>query len=380
MKTNRRPLVHQTRRDAWVEVDLGHIEHNILEFKKLIPSKTKILAVVKADAYGHGASMCSPTLLASGVDMFGVASVDEGIQLREAGIQAPILVLGTSPDWAFESAIENDLMLSVYSEEHLNVCKDLYKKTGKKAKVHVKVNTGMNRIGIGFDEASVFIGEILQSDFVELKGVFTHFACSEDEAATQLQAERWNKIYERFSSNPDVVFHCSNTAAAIAYENLNFDMVRIGIGIYGLLPDLPCGNHNLPSLRQAMGLKGRIVHTFELSKNEGVSYGYTFTTQREKTRIATIPIGYADGVSRFLSNKIYGIVNNKKVKQIGNITMDQMMFDVSDVEVKKGDIITLLSDEIKIDEWAEICSTINYEITCLLKARLPRIYTRSKIL
>jgi alanine racemase len=251
----------KTTEDHWftnpkrrlVEVDLGHIEHNILEFKKLIPSKTKILAVVKADAYGHGASMCSPTLLASGVDMFGVASVDEGIQLREAGIQAPILVLGTSPDWAFESAIENDLMLSVYSEEHLNVCKDLYKKTGKKAKVHVKVNTGMNRIGIGFDEASVFIGEILQSDFVELKGVFTHFACSEDEAATQLQAERWNKIYERFSSNPDVVFHCSNTAAAIAYENLNFDMVRIGIGIYGLLPDLPCGNHNLPSLRQAMG-------------------------------------------------------------------------------------------------------------------------------
>lgn len=373
----RRPLVHQVHRDAWVEVDLGNIEHNIYEFEKIIPKHTKILAVVKADAYGHGAAMCASTLIASGVDMFGVSSVDEGIQLREAGAQIPILVLGTTPDWAFASAVENNLTLALYSDEHLQVCKDLYDKHGLKAQVHVKVNTGMNRIGVDSSKAVEFISHLKKCDFVSLKGVFTHFACAESTQETAKQVKRWNKIYESFAPCEDLMFHCSNTAATIAFD-LKFDMARVGIGIYGLMPDLPEGDYKIPQLRQSMSLKGRIVNVFEIDKDQGVSYGFTFVS-KEKTKIATIPVGYADGVLRGLSNKIYGIINGQKVRQIGNITMDQMMFDVTDVDVKKGDIITLLGDGISVDEWASILGTINYEITCLLKARLPRIYTRSKV-
>ena len=152
----------------------------------------------------------------------------------------------------------------------------------------------------------------------------------------------------------------------------------MGIGLYGLLPDLPEGDYYVPQVKQAMSLKGRVVNLFEVPPGEGVSYGFTYRTDKT-TRIATIPIGYADGVLRGLSNKIYGIVNGQKVKQIGNITMDQMMFDTTDVDVKKGDVITLLSEEISVDEWAKILGTISYELTCLLKSRLPRIYTRSKV-
>ena len=373
----RRPLVHQVRKDAWVEVDLGNIEHNIYEFEKIIPKETKILAVVKADAYGHGAAMCASTLIASGVDMFGVSSIDEGIQLREAGVEIPILILGTSPDWAFASAIENNLTLAIYNDEHIQACRDLYEKHGLKAQVHVKINTGMNRIGVSSEEAIDFISKVKECEFLSLKGVFTHFACAESEEETKHQVERWNKVYDAFEGDNDIIFHCSNTAATIAF-NLKFDMVRVGIGLYGLLPDLPEGDYYVPQVKQAMSLKGRVVNLFEVPPGEGVSYGFTYRTDKT-TRIATIPIGYADGVLRGLSNKIYGIVNGQKVKQIGNITMDQMMFDTTGADVKKGDVITLLSEEIIVYELAKILGTISYELTCLLKSRLPRIYTRSKV-
>ena len=373
----RRPLVHQVRKDAWVEVDLGNIEHNIYEFEKIIPKETKILAVVKADAYGHGAAMCASTLIASGVDMFGVSSIDEGMQLREAGVEIPILILGTSPDWAFASAIENNLTLAIYNDEHIQACRDLYEKHGLKAQVHVKVNTGMNRIGVSSEEAINFISKVKKCEFLSLTGVFTHFACAESEEETKHQVERWNRVYGAFEEDKNIIFHCSNTAATIAF-NLKFDMVRVGIGLYGLLPDLPEGDYYVPQVKQAMSLKGRVVNLFEVPPGEGVSYSFTYRTDKT-TKIATIPIGYADGVLRGLSNKIYGIVNGQKVRQIGNITMDQMMFDVTGVDVKKGDVITLLSEEISVDEWAKILGTISYELTCLLKSRLPRIYTRSKV-
>jgi len=379
MSQHRKPIV-QTRRDAWVEINLAHIEHNIKALKDLTKSDTKFLAVVKADAYGHGSAMTAPTLLASGVDMLGVASVDEGIQLRQAGITAPILVLGSTPEWAITSATENDIQISIFTDSHIHACIDTFNRLNKTPQVHIKVDTGMNRIGISEKNAPEFINKVLNTKEVKLKGVFSHLACAEDFGKSEIQKQKWLNV-TKYLNNKEILKHFVNTSGLISYKEMHYDMVRAGIGIYGLMPDLDTHITNKPDLKPAMSLKGRIIFLKEIEKESGVSYGHSFVTENEVTKIATIPVGYADGVSRKLSNKIYGLINGQKVKQIGNITMDQMMFDVSNVNiVETGDIITLIGDDgnesIHINEWSNLLGTINYELTCQLKVRLPRIYTR----
>lgn len=377
MKFNRLSYLN-TKRDAWIEVNLDYIEKNVLEIKKITKPGSKLLAVVKADAYGHGSVMLTPTLLASGVYMLGVASIDEGMQLRESQIKVPILVLGAAPVWAFDYAASNDITLSLFSEEHIEAARLTYNKTGLKPKVHIKVDTGMNRIGVPTENAVKLIKDVQNSDFIDLEGIFTHFACAEDEVKTNKQLKMWNKILSQVNTE-NLLIHCCNTAATIGYKDLDYNMARAGIGIYGYVPDLISGVKDLPSLKPAISLKGRITNIHIAQKNEGVSYCHTFVTQ-DNTKIATVPIGYADGISRRLSNKIYGILNSQKVPQIGNITMDQMMFDITGVDAQEGDVITLLGSDgdkfISIDEWANILDTINYELLCRLKVRLSRVYTR----
>lgn len=376
MKFNRTSFLN-THRDAWVEVNLDCIEHNILEFKKYLKKDAKLFAVVKADAYGHGAVMIAPVLLASGVDFLGVSSIDEGLQLRENDITAPILVLGAVPVWSFDRAAQNNISVSVFSDEHIEACRQTYEKLKIKPKVHVKIDTGMNRIGVRPDRAVEFIQKIQQSDFINLEGIFTHFATAETKELALRQYEKFHNVVQSVDTE-GLLIHCCNTAAVISYKDFDYNMARVGIGIYGLQPDLPVGIP-APDLKPAMSLKGRITNIHTAYKDEGVSYCHTFETAKE-TKIATIPIGYADGVFRGLSNKIYGIINGKKVKQIGNITMDQMMFDITDCEAQEGDVITLIGQDgdecIKIDEWAKTLNTIHYELTCALRVRLPRVYTR----
>ncbi len=376
MKFNRSSYLN-THRDAWVEVNLDNIEKNILLLKKYLKPGSKLFAVVKADAYGHGAVMIAPVLLASGVDFLGVSSIDEGLQLREAKINAPILVLGAVPVWSFDWAATNNISVSVFSEEHIQACKQTFEKTKIKPKVHVKIDTGMNRIGVRPDKAVEFIKKIQACDFIELEGIFTHFATAETESYAFEQYKKFNSVIEKIDTT-GLLIHCCNTAAVICYKNFEYNMARVGVGIYGLQPDLTEGTVP-PGLLPAMSLRGRITNIHIASKGEGVSYSHTFETQKP-TKIATIPIGYADGVFRGLSNKIYGIVHGKKVRQIGNITMDQMMFDITDCDAQEGDIITLLGkdgdEQIDIDEWAKILNTIHYELTCSLRVRLPRVYTR----
>ncbi len=368
-----------TKRDAWVEVNLDAIEKNILELRQLIKNDTKILAVVKADAYGHGSSMITPTLLASGVDYLGVASIDEGMELRNNKFTCPILVLGAAPVWAFDYAAQNNISLSIFLENHLQAAELTYKKTGLKTKAHIKLDTGMNRIGVEKEDAVEFINKVQSLDAIELQGIFTHFACAEIEEKTNKQLEIWNYIISRVNTK-GLLLHCFNTAAAIAgYPYDKYNMVRLGLAIYGLIPDLPEFCAKKPELIPAMSLKGRIINIHRAHKGTGVSYCYTYITDKETT-IATIPVGYADGVDRRLSNKMYGILNGKKVPQIGNITMDQMMFDITGIEANEGDIITLIGSDgeesISVNEWAETLGTINYELICRLKARLSRVYTR----
>ena len=364
-----------TKRDAWVEINLDAIEKNIIELKSFVKPECKILAVVKADAYGHGSSMIAPTLLASGVDYLGVASIDEGIELRNSKFKCPILVLGAAPVWAFDYAAQNNISLSLFLQNHLDAADLTYKKTGLKTKAHIKLDTGMNRIGVQKDDAVEFIKKVQSMESIELQGIFTHFANAEFEEKTQIQLKIWNEVLSQVDTK-GLILHCFNTAATISkYKEDNYNMVRLGLALYGLVPDLPDFAKVVPSLTPAMSLKGRIINIHNAKAGSGVSYCHTFTAKND-CKIATIPIGYADGVDRRLSNKIYGILNGQKVPQVGNITMDQMMFDISNVDAKEGDIVTLVGEGISINEWASILGTINYELICRLKARLSRVYTR----
>lgn len=374
MKNSRQTNIN-IHRDAWVEINISNLENNIREIKKNISPEMKLLGVVKADAYGHGSVMLAPTILASGIDMLGVASIDEGVDLRQAKINCEILVLGAVPVWALESAVVNDLSISIFSQEHLKVCKEIYQRTGIKPKVHIKLDTGMNRIGIQTDEAIDFIKEVQQADYVDLKGVFTHLASAEEYDKTQEQFKKWDSVIDNIDTK-GLLLHILNTAGTICYKKPNSNMCRIGISLYGLYPDFPSGvSFRMPKLKQLISLKARIVNLHKAKNGEGVSYCHTYCAKGDRI-IATVPLGYADGIPRKLSNKITGTINGVDVKQVGNITMDQMMFDVTDVDCKTGDIITLLDDNKSIDEWAKILGTINYELTCRLKVRLPRIYTR----
>ena len=376
MKVNRSSYLN-THRDAWVEVNLDRIEKNILEFKKYLKKGAKLFAVVKADAYGHGAVMIAPVLLASGVDFLGVSSIDEALQLREAKIDAPILVLGAVPVWSFDRAALNGISISIFSDEHIEACKQTFEKTNIKPVVHVKIDTGMNRIGVRPEDAAAFIEKVQACDFIKLEGVFTHFATAEEESYAFEQYKKFNNIVKSIDSK-GLLIHCCNTAAVVCYDDFEYNMARVGIGIYGLQPDLTA-KAKRPDIKQALSLRGRITNIHVAQKGEGVSYSHTFET-KAPAKIATIPMGYADGVPRLLSNKIYGIINGRKVKQIGNITMDQMMFDITDCDAQEGDVITLLGEDngafIGVDEWAEILGTIHYELTCALRVRLPRVYTR----
>lgn len=360
-------------RDAWVEINIANLEHNIKEIKKYTKD-AKLLGVVKADSYGHGSIMLAPTILASGIDMLGVASIDEGVDLRNANINCEILVLGAVPVWAVESAVGADLSISIFSKGHIEACKKAYERTGKKPKVHVKLDTGMNRIGVPFDEAVDFIKEVQKSDFIDFQGIFTHLAMAENVEETQKQIDKWNKVISQIDTT-GLLLHLQNTAGSMCYEVPNTNMRRVGIALYGLEPDFPPNCNIHPDLKPLIGLKGRVVNIHTAHSGDGVSYSYTYRADGER-KIATVPIGYADGVPRALSNKIYGTLNGKKVPQIGNITMDQMMFDITGVDAVCGDVITVLDEENNINNWAKIIGTINYELTCRLKVRLPRIYTR----
>lgn len=362
-------------RDAWVEINISNLEHNIREIRKNVSPDMKLLGVVKADAYGHGSIMLAPTILASGVDMLGVASIDEGVDLRQAKIKCEILVLGAVPVWALESAVQNDISISIFNEEHLKACKEIYERLGIKPKVHVKLDTGMNRIGVRTDEAIDYIKQVRAAEYLDFKGIFTHLAAAEELDKTQEQFKKWDSVVDNVDTD-GLLLHILNTAGTICYKKENSNMCRIGISLYGLYPDFPEGvEFRKPDLKQLISLKGRIVNLHCAKDSEGVSYCHTYCAKGDRI-IATVPLGYADGIPRGLSNKITGKLNGVEVRQVGNITMDQMMFDVTDVNCKTGDVITLLDEDKSIDEWAKILNTINYELTCRLKVRLPRVYTR----
>lgn len=372
-----RNLPMQTRRDAWVEVNLDAIEHNVRAIRRHVPPGIDLMAIVKADAYGHGAVMILPTLEASGVSMAGVAAIDEAIHIREAGIKLPILVIGTVPDWAVQTAANYDIQLTVFDTHHLDSLKKAFPLTRKPVKVHIKVDTGMHRIGIAVDQALDFIRHCQVQDYIQVEGLFSHLADSHDPVLTQAQLARWESLLAQVDPLPRYV-HIGNSGLAANGGNLerHGNLLRLGYAFYGYEP------LNGSSLQPAMGLKARIMHIQEIPPGTGISYNHTWHSPPDRTsRIATLPLGYADGVPRCLSNRIEGLMGGRRFPQVGAITMDQMMFDITGApEAAIGNTMTLIGRDgdqaIWLDDWAAKAGTIPYELMCGLRVRLPKTYTR----
>lgn len=387
---SRRNLPVQPRRDAWVEVNLDAIERNARALRKAIPSHVELMAIVKADAYGHGAAMVLPTLEASGVSQVGVASMDEAMHLRQSGIKMPVLVIGVVPDWAVQYATDYDIQLTIFAPHHLESLRKAYMQDRIPFKVHIKVDTGMHRIGIAWEQAVDFIRQCQSLEYVQVEGIFSHMADSHDADLSRPQLERWAQVCSQIDPLPRYV-HISNSGHALCPGAFSVEtqpcipnnLARLGIALFGY------GNHPQQTnvtLQPAMSLKARIMHIQEVPPETGISYGHAFKTRPGvQSRIATVPLGYADGVPRILSGRISGILAGQRVSQVGKITMDQMMFDVTDVpDAMLGDAITLLGMEderhpeqaIWLDDWAKKANTIEYELMCALRVRLPKTYTR----
>ena len=370
-----RHLPVQTRRDAWVEVDLGAMEQNVKKLMAQTADKA-VLGIVKADAYGHGAIMAIPTLEASGVSMVGVASIDEAIQIREAGLEIPILVIGAIPDWAVQAAAEHDIALTIFDAHHLESLRQSFAQAKKPVKTHIKVDTGMHRIGVPWQDAAAFVSNCRTLPQLQLEGIFSHLASPEDSKTTTEQLERWNTVLDQIERDGGLpkYTHIASSVGALLHPQARGNLIRLGIGIFGYGDSLHLG------LKPAMSLKARILRLEEVPPDSGISYGHTFITAKP-SRIATVPVGYADGIPRVLSNKIEGILNGKRIKQVGTITMDQLMFDVSDIDnARLGDTITLIGrdgqETITLSDWAQKANTIEYELMCALRVRLPKTYTR----
>ncbi len=363
--THRTQSLTSTQRDSWIEINLSALERNFKKLQEII--KTDIMAVVKADAYGHGATTLCPILQSLGANSFGVATVDEGVALRNAGIKVPIVVLGATPFWSYETCLSNNLTTTIYSKEQINPLEEFARQNKSRLPIQLKIDTGMNRLGVDHNNCKDIINKLKTSSYLELKGIFSHLSDAQNNDFSLLQKNRFKTALNDFKSTK-IPQHIANSFAAINYPEFRYDLVRVGIALYG---------QEFKFLEPLISLKGRITRIEKIKKGESVSYERIWTA-KEDSIIATIPVGYADGIDRKLSNKISAIYNDKKIPQVGTITMDQMMFDISGIQDPRvGDVITLIdSKELTISSWAEILDTISYELICRLKLRLPRIYTR----
>lgn len=371
---------------AWVEIDQGALRRNTRAFKNLLGYGKRLCCVVKADAYGHGAVQCAKIMHATGADMFAVATVSEGVQLREGGIKSPILVLNEPPIDACDTLLEYQIMPSVYSSEFALAYGERAVEMGCVGKYHMAIETGMNRIGVHFTDVLEFRREIDFHRGIECDGVFTHFATADDPDGWdyRLQCTRFS---EAVAAMKDAGFecgivHCSNTPASMLDHSMQFDMIRAGIGLYGLQP---CEKSaSIMPLEPVMSVRARVTRTIHPAMGEGVGYGFTFRVPRARVQVCTIPIGYADGLSRTLSNKMDVLYRGQRIRQVGNICMDQCMVAIQQTparqmpEAEVGDLLTIVGKDgdavITMDEMARLRGTINYEVACGFGMRLEKVY------
>ncbi|HBG7071359.1 alanine racemase [Clostridioides difficile] len=363
---------------TWAEINLDNLRFNLNNIKDLLEEDIKICGVIKADAYGHGAVEVAKLLEKEKVDYLAVARTAEGIELRQNGITLPILNLGYTPDEAFEDSIKNKITMTVYSLETAQKINEIAKSLGEKACVHVKIDSGMTRIGFQPNEESVQeIIELNKLEYIDLEGMFTHFATA-DEVSKEYTYKQANN-YKFMSDKLDeagvkiAIKHVSNSAAIMDCPDLRLNMVRAGIILYGHYPSDDVFKDRL-ELRPAMKLKSKIGHIKQVEPGVGISYGLKYTTTGKET-IATVPIGYADGFTRIQKNPKV-LIKGEVFDVVGRICMDQIMVRIDkDIDIKVGDEVILFGEgEVTAERIAKDLGTINYEVLCMISRRVDRVY------
>lgn len=373
---------------VYAQIDLDAVCDNIAEMKRCIRQETKILAVIKTDAYGHGAIPIAKEL--ENVDYvygYAVATAEEALDLRKNQIEKPILILGYTFSGSYEELIKNEISMAVFRLDSFIEIEKVAKKIGKKACVHIKVDTGMGRIGVLPDERGLeFAGKVIQSENVKLDGIFTHFAKA-DEANKDFTFEQLEK-FERFVKKVEETYsysiplkHVSNSAGIIDIKEANLDLVRAGIILYGLWPSDEVCKERI-CLKPALSLYSTVVYLKEVKKGTTISYGGTFVAQKEM-KVATIPVGYGDGYPRSLSGKGYVLIRGQKARILGRVCMDQFMVDVTEIEgVEMGDKVTLIGKDAKecitVENLGALADKFNYEFVCGLSKRIPRTFVKDE--
>jgi len=365
---------------AWVEINETALHHNVRAIKRLLSCQTSLMAVVKADGYGHGAVKVAKTILEAGGEALAVATLQEGIELRLAEIDAPILILGViNTVEEVEALIQWQLEPTLCSLPQVRLVGETLQALGETLPVHLKLDTGMSRLGMLWQEAVSFVQFVQQFRELEIKSVYSHLATADekDDQFMQLQQERFESAIAQLRSigfTPPCL-HLANSAATLRDASFHYDLVRVGLALYGLSPSSHLSA--IAPLKPVLQVKARITQIKDLPAGAGVSYGHQFITD-QPSRIAVVGIGYADGVPRNLSNHLQVLLNGQRVQQIGAITMDQMMLDITNCnDAQPGDIVTLIGEEreeaITADDWAQQLGTISWEILCSFKHRLPRL-------
>lgn len=368
-------------RKTWAEIDTAALIHNLNGIKKAVGS-ARVIAVVKANAYGHAVELIAPVMEKEGVDSFAVSNLDEALELRKIGISKPIIILGYTPLDRVRKLYDSDIVQAVYSSEYADALNSAAKDENIVLKVHIKLDTGMSRIGFDCRTDDLCgLGEAISAaklSNLKAEGVFTHFAVSDrtekdDDGFTESQNLRFKKAIEAFkmSGFADIVCHAANSAATLLDFDKHYDACRPGIILYGLTPnsELTLKEKLIP----VMSFKTVVTMVKNIAAGDTVSYGRTFKAEKPM-RLASLAVGYADGYPRALSNKGYVLINGKKAPIIGRVCMDQTMVDVTDVEdVKMGDVALLFGKELPVEEIAKLTDTINYEIVTGIASRVPRI-------
>jgi alanine racemase len=380
-------IPEKDRRWAWIEIERNAIQHNVRATRNLLGDRTRLMAVVKADAYGHGAVEVAKLATTSGASYLGVATVDEGIQLRDAGLREPILLLSEPPAESVPLLLHNHIIPSVYTPDFAIHYAEIADAHNMKAPYHLAINSGMNRIGVRHDQVIEFISQVSFHRALDLQGCFTHFATA-DAAETldfQIQINRFvesMRALEAAGINPGLV-HCDNSAAIYRFPKTHFDMVRLGISLYGYHP--ANDTHRIVQLRPAMSVYARITNVIQVPMSEGVSYGMNYRSPGS-VKICTVPVGYADGLIRLLSGQIKFAYQDRAVSQVGNICMDQCMFEVDirtraghrTLDPQIGDIVQIAGPnahiDTSIDTMAKRAGTIQHEVTIGFSHRMPRYY------
>ena len=371
----------QTQTRTWTEIDLSNLEHNYRALRAMLPQGCRFLGVVKADAYGHGAVQVARRLETLGAEYLAVACLDEALELRQAGITTPILILGYTPVERADSLLEGGITQTVYDVDMAKALSDAAMAAGKSLKIHVKADTGMSRLGWLCGEADQSaavkaIAQVCALPGLEAEGIYTHFANADgDEDYTMLQFTRFLDLLEALKDKgiTFAIRHCAASAAALKFPCTHLDMVRPGIALYGHYPDPSCEGLDGPGLRPVMTLKTRVASVKTVPAGTPVSYGCTHVLDRE-TKLAALTIGYADGLPRLCSDRLEVLVKGSRAPIVGRICMDMCMADVTGLDVAPGDEVEVFGEHLPIEDVAALAGTIQYELLCAVSPRVHRAY------